>query len=70
MDPRMTAGGQTGDISARFGRMNVNADSFVPNVQAPSFVPGGQPGASRGGSYMPPHYGGYPLHGGFTFLLL
>ena len=64
MDPRLSAaaGGGTapGDMSARFGQMNVNADSFVPNVQAPSFIPGGRPGAS---GYAPRHYGGYPMHG-------
>jgi hypothetical protein len=53
-------GGQPGDMGTRFGRMNVNADSFVPNVQAPSFIPGGPPG---GGGYVPRHYGGYPMHG-------
>jgi hypothetical protein len=53
-------GGQPDDMSTRFGRMNVNADSFVPNVQAPSFIPGGRPG---GGGYVPHHYGGYPMHG-------
>ena len=64
MDPRMTpgGGGQAGELNARFNRMNVNADSFVPNVQAPSFVPGGHP-AGRGGGYMAPHYRGYPMHG-------
>lgn len=49
MEPRPP--GQGGDLGDRFRRMNVNAQSFVPNVQAPSFVP-----------YGP--YGGYPpMHG-------
>lgn len=49
MDPRPP--GQGGGLSDQFRRMNVNAQSFVPNVQAPSFVP-----------YGP--YGGYPpMHG-------
>jgi hypothetical protein len=56
-------GGQPDDMSTRFGRMNVNADSFVPNVQAPSFIPGGRPG---GGGYVPHHYGGYPMHGEYA----
>lgn len=64
MDPRMSAAGgsQAGDMSTRFGRMNVNADSFVPNIQAPSFIPGGRPG----GGYVPHHYGGYPMHGEYN----
>ena len=56
MDPRAPPG-QAGDMNARFGRMNVNAQSFVPNVQAPSFVPGG-----GSGGYASP-YGGYSMHG-------
>jgi len=49
MEPRPP--GQGGDLGDRFRRMNVNAQSFVPNVQARSFVPLGP-------------YGGYPpMHG-------
>ena len=53
MDPRPPPG-QGGDLSTRFGRMNVNAQSFVPNVQAPSFVP-------QGSGFGPPY--NYPMHG-------
>ena len=42
---------QGGDFNARFGRMNVNAQPFVPNVGAQPFVPG----------VYPPY--GYPGHG-------
>ena len=49
------------DYNAQFGRMNINANSFVPNVQAPTFVPGGH-GMPPG--YSPQYAGGYPVHGG------
>ena len=58
MDPRMPSG-QGGELNARFGRMNVTAHPFVPNVRAQSFVPGGGGG---GGGYAS-RYGGYPMHG-------
>ena len=58
MEPHVTAGPQAGDMNTRFSRMNVNAHSFVPNVQAQSFVPGG-----AGGGYPTTHHGGYPMHG-------
>lgn len=58
LDPRVPPG-QSGDLNARFGRMNVNANTFVPNVQAHSFVPGSAGGSS---GYGPP-YGSYPMHG-------
>ena len=61
MDPRTPSGGQGGDLNARFGQMNVNAHSFVPNVRAQSFVPSSTPGG--GGGYHSSHYGGYPMHG-------
>ena len=54
MDPRPPPG-QGGDLGARFGRMNVNAQSFVPNVQAPSFVP-------QGSGFGPPY--NYPMQHG------
>lgn len=59
MDPHMAPAGQTaGDLNMRFSGMNVNAHSFVPNVQAQSFVPGG-----AGVRYPASHHGGYPMHG-------
>lgn len=58
LDPRVPPG-QGGDLNTRFGRMNVNANAFVPNVQAHSFVPGSAGGS---GGYGPP-YGSYPMHG-------
>ena len=58
LDPRVPPG-QSGDLNTRFGRMNVNANTFVPNVQAHSFVPGSAGGSS---GYGPP-YGSYPMHG-------
>lgn len=61
LDPRVPPG-QGGDLNTRFGRMNVNANTFVPNVQAHSFVPGAAGGG--GGGYGPP-YGSYPMHGEF-----
>ncbi len=45
-------GRMSADYNAQFGRMNINASSFVPNAQAQTFVPG-----SHG---MPPGYPGYP----------
>ena len=48
---------QGGDMNARFARMNVNAQPFIPNVGAQPFVPG----------VYPPY--GYPAHGMSFFLL-
>ena len=53
-------GGQGGeDYNARFARMNINAQPFVPNVQAQPFVPMGPMHGYSG-------YPGYPMHGEFT----
>ncbi len=45
------------DYNAQFGRMNINASSFVPNAQAQAFVPGSHGGMPPG---YPPGYPGYP----------
>ena len=47
---------QGGDMNARFARMNVNAQPFIPNVGAQPFVPG----------VYPPY--GYPAHGMSFFI--
>lgn len=47
---------QGGDMNARFARMNVNAQPFIPNVGAQPFVP----------AVYPPY--GYPAHGMYFLL--
>lgn len=56
-DPNLPPRGGGPDYNSQFGRMNINAHSFVPNAQVPAFIPrGGMPPG------YPPQYG-YPMHG-------